>query len=206
MEEKTALEMLHDMDIRREKKQKSMEDELSKWKVARKNALSEMTKTAGNPDQLDQYIIAEQKLKAATAAIFRLEKELKQNSSKKSNLASHEETADFIRCVNRDALKQVVPLANKMLELESEIYQLSTEISRIERKRNDLIQQWNNEVVNGESDYDTTFHPLPGVERFTKRYVKSEEALIFGSHPVDELTTELREALIYITNELNNMQ
>ncbi len=165
---KTALEMLQDMDTRREEQRKKIEEDIRKWKVIQDDASKELCETDDNPDLIERYTAAENKHKIAQKKIYEEGKNLKRNKLKRSNLVSSDETRNFIRTVNKEHVEKLAPIAGRMLDIVRELFELSGEAVKIETDRNRLIQKWDEEVSAGNTGYETTFHPLPGAYELTR--------------------------------------
>ncbi len=160
--EKTAFEMLQDMDTRREEQRKKIEEDIRKWEVIQDDAAKEMCETADNPDLIERYTAAENKHKIAQKKIYEEGKNLKLNQLKRINLVTQDETNNFINIVNKEHVEKLLPIAARMIDIVSELLELSNKVNKIEVDRNRFIQKWDYEVSAGNTNYDTTYHFLPG--------------------------------------------
>lgn len=146
----TALGMLQEMDARREAQQQKLEDSLRRLDPIIEASVDELQKIdPADPALIIKSAAVQYKVDVIFDKYNEIQEKIQQYKLKNVPVATNDETESFVRIAKKGFLLRMLNVANRMLDLETELESLSKEAEQIEYERYSLFCKWNKEVSNG---------------------------------------------------------
>ena len=179
-------------------------DMIGKWTEERDEALKRLEATKNDPEKLKDRALAKVAADEANAKIRELQ-QLLSTYEKKPIVGTPEETDELFTALKREMLTDLISKADRALELQQELFDISKQIKEMEIRNSSLQYRWIQDAC-AWLDENRWRYVCVAPPIFNKcSGWDARIAFVTGAPIMDNRSQEIRTEIVRMMDELNAM-